>query len=112
MASMDFDAYQDFTDTTATYPDQGNNLMYPTLGLTEEAGEVAGKLAKTIRDKNGIFDTETRLAIAKELGDVLWFMARLARELGVPLSKVAELNMLKLRSRQLRNRISGNGDDR
>lgn len=108
----EFDDYQDFTDTTAAYPDIGNNVIYPALGLAEEAGEVAGKIKKAIRDDGGILTEDRTIALLKELGDVLWYVARLARELGVPFSQVAELNRLKLKSRRARNRIGGSGDER
>lgn len=112
MALMDFDDYQSFTDTTAKYPDMGNNIVYPVLGLVGESGEVAEKVKKTIRDHHGEWSPDRSLELIKELGDVLWYIARVARELKIPLSTVAELNMLKLQSRKLRDRISGSGDNR
>ena len=108
----DFDRYKEFADSTAIYPNRGNNLTYPTLGLAGESGEVAEKVKKVIRDRGGVLDDDTRILIAKELGDVLWYLSQLAHELGIPLSKIAELNMLKLRSRHLRNRVKGSGDNR
>lgn len=108
----DFDRYKEFADATAIYPDRGHNLTYPTLGLVGESGEVAEKVKKIIRDKGGVLDDESRILIVKELGDVLWYLSQLAHELGVPFSKIAELNVLKLRHRQLRNRVGGSGDTR
>lgn len=108
----DFDRYQQLADATAVYPDRGHNLTYPTLGLAGESGEVAEKVKKIIRDRGGMLDADACMLIARELGDVLWYLSQIAHEIGVPLSKVAELNVLKLRHRQLRNRIGGSGDAR
>ena len=114
--------YQKKAHETASYPcgliagDNINtpvNYLYPALGLAEEAGEVAGKYAKAIRDNNGVvFDHDRETAIAKELGDVMWFVAELATCLGVDLDLVAEMNLQKLASRQARGVIGGSGDDR
>lgn len=101
---MTFDEYQKFTHTTAFYKD----TLYPVLGLAEEAGEVAGKFAKYVRD-NTDFPKE---AVVKELGDVLWMLARVADDIGVPLSEVAATNRAKLEDRQKRNALSGSGDNR
>ena len=90
----------------------GCNPIYPTLGLTGEAGEVADKVKKVIRDRGGSFDRETREAIKLELGDVLWYVAQLASELGYDLEEVAEANLQKLSSRAARGRIGGSGDQR
>ena len=108
----DFDRYKEFADSTAIYPNRGRNLSYPTLGLAGESGEVAEKVKKIIRDRDGILDDESRILIAKELGDVLWYLSQLAHEIGIPFSKIAELNILKLRSRHLRNQLKGSGDVR
>lgn len=80
---MDFDEYQRMALTTAMYPDQGNNLTYPALGLAGESGEICEKA----RDKPAT--AGERAALAKELGDVLWYVAMVADELGVQLSKIA-----------------------
>ncbi len=80
---MDFKTYQKKARETAQYPDLGSNNIYPTLGLVGEAGEVAEKVKKVIRDKNGIFDNESKLGIKKELGDVLWYISNLCTELVV-----------------------------
>jgi NTP pyrophosphatase (non-canonical NTP hydrolase) len=101
-----FDGYQDFTDTTAIYP-KGKALEYLALGLTSEAGEVAGKVKKWIRD--GYLDHDELIA---ELGDVLWYVAQMASELDIYLSEVAEDNVEKLKSRQKRNKLMGSGDNR
>lgn len=109
---MDFDEYQKKSRKTALYPDAGNNFVYPTLGLSGEAGEVAEKIKKVIRDKNGKIDQETKDMIKKELGDVLWYVAQLATELGLTLDEVAEHNIEKLYSRLERGKIGGSGDNR
>jgi NTP pyrophosphatase (non-canonical NTP hydrolase) len=90
----------------------GRNPIYPTLGLTGEAGEVADKVKKVIRDRGGVFDADTREAIKLELGDVLWYVAQLASELGYDLNEVADANLQKLSSRAARGRIGGSGDQR
>lgn len=107
-----FDLYQQRSRTTAIYPNVGNNFIYPTLGLTGEAGEVAEKIKKILRDKNGVIDKTAKREISKELGDVLWYLAQLASELDLALSQVALQNLRKLSSRKLRNKLSGSGDKR
>jgi len=109
---MTFAEYQQQSRVTAKYPDLGKNFIYPTLGLAGESGEVAEKIKKVIRDKGGVIDDETRQLIAKELGDVLWYVAQIATELGLSLDDVAAGNIEKLMSRLERNVISGNGDTR
>ena len=86
--------------------------MYPALGLFSEAGEVAGKVKKVLRDNNGHFDPTQREAISHEVGDVLWYIAQLSMELGYDLEDVAAANLAKLSSRAARGRISGSGDQR
>lgn len=109
---MTFDDYQQESKKTAFYPNWGNNFIYPSLGLTSEAGEVAGKIKKIVRDKGGIMDDETRKEVSKELGDTLWYISQLATELGLSLSTLAEQNITKLKSRQQRDVLSGDGDNR
>lgn len=109
---MDFDEYQKWTRSTAIYPDLGKNLTYPTLGLAGEAGEVANKVKKIYRDKGGELDPDTRHAIANELGDVLWYLARVADELDIPLSVIAIQNKFLLQRRKSKGVIGGEGDDR
>lgn len=105
------DIYQNSALTTAQFPDE-LKIIYPTLGLNGEAGEVAEKVKKILRDNDGVIDSEKRLEIAKELGDCLWYIAVLSYYIGYNLSAVAEMNIRKLRSRQQRNKISGSGDNR
>jgi len=109
---MDFKEYQEKSKKTAKYPDIGNNFIYPTLGLSGEAGEVAEKIKKVIRDKGGKIDDETREMIKKELGDVLWYVSQLATELCLSLDDIANHNIEKLRSRLERDKIGGSGDTR
>lgn len=109
---MDFKEYQEKSRETAMYPDLGDNFVYPTLGLSGEAGEVAEKIKKVIRDKGGIIDDITRLEIQKELGDVLWYLSQIASELKLSLEDVAQFNVEKLQSRKQRNMIHGEGDNR
>jgi NTP pyrophosphatase (non-canonical NTP hydrolase) len=88
------------------------NYIYPALGLAEEAGEVAGKYAKAVRDNAGVIDEKRKQEIVKELGDVLWFVSELCTNLGVTLEDVAQKNIDKLASRKERGKIHGSGDNR
>lgn len=108
---MEFNDYQMKSSSTAIYPD-GKALEYLTLGLCSEAGEVAGKLKKVIRDNNSSITTEKRFELASELGDVLWYISQLALELNIPLDVVAHENIAKLADRKARGAISGSGDSR
>ena len=112
MIRMDLNTYQDAARLTALYPDAGNNPIYPTLGLSGEAGEVADKVKKVLRDRGGHFDDAIRAEIALELGDVLWYVAQLASELGYELEDVANRNLQKLRDRSARGQLKGSGDHR
>jgi NTP pyrophosphatase (non-canonical NTP hydrolase) len=107
-----FSEYQQSSRVTAVYPDAGQNIIYPTLGLAGEAGEVAEKVKKMIRDDDGILHDERRDAIAKELGDVLWYVAQVATEAGLELVAIAAANLEKLLSRRDRGVLQGSGDDR
>ena len=109
---MNFETYQINARKTAIYPSLGSNYVYPTLGLVGESGEVAEKIKKVLRDNNGNFDYESKTAIKKELGDVLWYLANLCNELDFTLNEVAEENLEKLNNRLFRGKISGSGDDR
>jgi NTP pyrophosphatase (non-canonical NTP hydrolase) len=109
---MNFSDYQQKAKNTAKYPVIGHGVIYPTLGLTNEAGEVAGKIKKVFRDKDGIISDETRDALKAELGDVLWYLAQVATELNLSLDEVAEHNIAKLLDRQARGKIRGDGDNR
>lgn len=108
---MELNYYQQMAKRTAVYPkDQG--LVYTALGLNGEAGEVAEKIKKILRDNNGVVSPEARDALIKEAGDVLWYLANFAEELGVNLGTIASLNLQKLGSRQDRGVLHGAGDDR
>jgi NTP pyrophosphatase (non-canonical NTP hydrolase) len=109
---LDFHTYQQRSRATACYPEAGANPIYPTLGLCGEAGEVADKVKKVLRDQGGEFSGEVIAALQLELGDVLWYVAQLATELGLELDQVAQANLDKLASRSARNVISGSGDSR
>ena len=109
---MNLNEYQSKSRKTALYPNVGSNPIYPTLGLTGEAGEVSDKVKKVLRDRNGIFDEDAKLAIMFELGDVLWYVSQLSSELGYELEEVASANLDKLSSRHLRDQINGEGDNR
>ena len=109
---MDLNEYQNKSRETARYPNVGNNPIYPTLGLAGEAGEVADKVKKVLRDKNGFFDMEEKQKIKLELGDVLWYVAQLSSEFGFDLEEIAESNLKKLKSRAIRGKLSGEGDTR
>ena len=108
---MDLSFYQLKAVTTAIYP-ENVRVVYPSLGLAGEAGEVLNKIKKVYRDKNGEFDAETKKEIRKELGDVLWYLAVLSQDLGQDLSEIAAGNLKKLQDRKERNVLGGNGDDR
>lgn len=108
---MDLSEYQRLSRRTAEYPREAW-LAYPTLGLASEAGEVAGHAKKAIRDDGGTVSEERKAAMSKELGDVLWYVAQIATELGLDLGEVAEQNLAKLLSRKERGVLSGSGDDR
>ncbi len=113
---MDFDTYQQRALDTAIYPEAGtgsfNALSYTILGLTNEAGEVAGKVKKVWRDSNGELTEEKKDQIADELSDVLWYLATAAKEINYSLEDIAHMNIMKLKSRQIRGVLSGSGDNR
>jgi len=109
---MDFTDYQTKSRKTAGYPAIGHPVIYPTLGLTNEAGEVAGKIKKIFRDKDGVISETDREALKGERGDVLWYLTQICTELGLSLDEVAEHNIEKLYSRLERGKIGGDGDNR
>ncbi|MGI9485807.1 MAG: nucleoside triphosphate pyrophosphohydrolase family protein [Geminicoccaceae bacterium] len=108
---MDFNAYQNAARKTALYAD-AYRVTYPALGLASEAGEVAGKVKKVLRDRGGDFGEDQITAIRDELGDVLWYVATLAADLGIEMEEIAAGNIEKLRSRLERGAIQGDGDKR
>jgi NTP pyrophosphatase (non-canonical NTP hydrolase) len=108
---MDLSEYQRISRRTAEYPREAW-LAYPALGLAGEAGEVAEHAKKAIRDDGGSVSDERKRAMSKELGDVLWYVAQIATELGLDLNEIADQNLQKLLSRQQRGVLSGSGDER
>ncbi len=129
---MNFDEYQEAAASTAVYPENAK-VIYPALGLSSEVGEVAekveaavsntlkmvkhsgeiaGRVKKIIRDSDGIIDEDRQGEIAKELGDVLWYAAALASDLGLNLGDIARANVAKLASRKERGKLQGSGDNR
>jgi NTP pyrophosphatase (non-canonical NTP hydrolase) len=109
---MNFTDYQTKSRATAKYPVIGHGVIYPTLGLVNEAGEVAGKIKKIFRDKDGVIGEAEKEALKAELGDVLWYIAQVCSELNLSLDDVAEANIEKLLDRQARGKIQGDGDNR
>ncbi|MBI4185606.1 nucleoside triphosphate pyrophosphohydrolase family protein [Candidatus Berkelbacteria bacterium] len=109
---MTLDDYQQRAWKTAIHPNAGQNLVYPTLGLAGEAGEVANKVKKIMRDDGGTLTDTKRSEIQQELGDVLWYTAAIATELGLSLGTVAEENLNRLADRQARGVLRGSGDNR
>ena len=102
---MTFDEYQEFARSTVMYPEDVK-VVYPTLGLCGEAGEVAEKVKKNIRDGKSLD------GVGLELGDVLWYVSALADDLGITLEQVAQWNVDKLQRRMQLNKIKGDGDNR
>ena len=122
---MDFDSYQKFTLSTAIYPGAGTGspeaVVYCALGIAGEAGEIHEKLKRLVRGSSSrpggfqalaTLSEEDRLALAKEAGDVFWYLSRLIDELGLSLSEVIASNVEKLSSRRDRGVLRGTGDDR
>jgi NTP pyrophosphatase (non-canonical NTP hydrolase) len=104
--TIGFREYQRKAVSFAIYP-ATHKVLYPALGLCGETGEVAEKVKKQVRD--GVFN---RHEVAKELGDVLWYLANLANDIGYNLDEVADINIEKLTSRKDRDKIKGSGDNR
>ncbi len=104
---MDFNEYQKLAHLTAVYP-ADLAKYYLTLGLTGEAGEVANKIKKEIRDNKYVSKEE----IESELGDVLWYLSELALIYSIDLDEVAKSNIEKLKDRKERGKLSGSGDHR
>lgn len=109
---MTFDEYQKLAMRTDIYKDKTDSLHYGVLGLASEAGEVASKLKKVLRDDGGKISPEKMADFESELGDVLWYIAKVASDLKLPLDSVANKNIKKLKSRQERGTLSGSGDNR
>ena len=112
MKITDFNKYQKECRKTAIYPKIGKNFIYPTIGLVGEAGEIANKVKKVIRDDNSKLNNKNREELAYELGDIMWYVAQLSTELNIKLSKVVEMNIEKLTQRMKKNTVHGSGDHR
>ena len=107
----DLDMYQKVALTTAIYPRE-QAIIYPTLGLTGEAGEVANKVKKIIRDGSDSKDEKLVSEIKAEIGDCLWYIAVLANDFDIKLSDIASANIEKLANRKTKGTIHGSGDNR
>lgn len=108
---MRFEDYEESAAKTAIYPKE-ERIIYPVLGINGEAGEIAEKVKKVLRDKGGRFDINDKAEIGKEIGDVLWYLTALSHDLGITLEQCARVNLEKLKSRQERDRLNGSGDNR
>lgn len=113
----DMVAYQRHAERTAMYPGKGDRasydgLAYVTLGLTGEAGEIANKVKKIARDNHGTITATTRAQLADELGDVFWYLAQFATQLGFDLDAIADGNLAKIADRKARGVLQGAGDTR
>lgn len=109
---FDFNAYQQAAARTGAVIATDHPIVYPTLGLANEAGEVAGKVKKIFRDRQGHITDADREALALELGDVLWYLAELCTRLGIRLEDVAAGNIAKLADRSARGVLTTEGDRR
>src|ERR1700704_388477 len=109
---LDFDGYQRESRKTGGVVRTDHPIVYPTLGLVNEAGEVAGKVKKIFRDKGGVIADADREALKGELGDVLWYLAAICTELDLRLEDVAAANLAKIFSRMERGVLGGEGDTR
>ena len=113
---MDFNEYQIEAGKTDLGTSAQDNLepgwMYYVLGIGGETGELLEKVKKLFRDDKGVMSLERKKAIALEMGDVLWYMARLCSHLGIPFDDIPLLNVEKLASRKDRNKLKGDGDNR
>ena len=112
MPTMTFNDYQKRSREHAFYPDMNKNLTYPVIGLAGETGEIAEKVKKILRDKGGRFNAEDIEGLKKEIGDVLWYLAALATELGLSFEEVAYENLQKIEERSARGTLKGSGDNR
>jgi NTP pyrophosphatase (non-canonical NTP hydrolase) len=111
---MDFDEYQKQAGKTATFNDKDKTyaLMYLSLGVAGESGELIEKIKKAVRNDGGVVSDEKREAIKHEIGDVLWYLSQLAQNLGIPFSEAADANLKKLADRAARGVIKSEGDTR
>ena len=110
--ALRFGAYQQAAARTSAVVATDHPIVYPALGLANEAGEVAGKVKKIVRDRRGHISDADRDALALELGDVLWYLSEMCTRLGIRLEDVAARNIAKLDDRAARGVLSGDGDQR
>jgi len=108
---MNFNEYQKEAYKTLIHKDR-DNLAYFALGIAGESGEVADKIKKIFRDKDGVMDENDKKEIAKEMGDVLWYLSQLSQYIDMDFADIAQINLDKLKSRQERGTLSGSGDNR
>lgn len=109
--SLTFMDYEESAAKTAIYP-HSESITYPILGINGEAGEIAEKWKKVLRDQNGGLNFTDSKELRKEIGDVLWYLAALAHDLGYTLEQCAQENLVKLKDREQRGVLSGSGDNR
>lgn len=110
MQKLTFEEYDQWLSKNIVNPQK--DLLLQVLGICGEAGEIAEKMKKIVRDKDGVISDEDRELMAKELGDVLWYLARFAQSIDMTIEDVARLNIEKLESRRNRGVVSGDGDNR
>lgn len=108
---MKINEYQQVAISTAIYPNDGK-ISYLALALCGESGEVADKVKKVLRDKDGCYSEDDKRGIALELGDCLWYIVNLASAIGYPLDDIAEMNREKIEGRVRRGTLHGSGDER
>lgn len=114
---MEMNEYQRYASTTAIYPGHddptdANGLSYVTMGLVGEAGEIANKVKKILRDQNGAITFANAMDLQKEIGDVLWYVSQMCQQLDIFLDDVAQKNLNKLLDRKDRGVLGGSGDNR
>ena len=109
---LTFGKYQRLARKTAVYPNKGANANYAIIGLLGEAGELANKWKKVIRDDAGVITAERRKDMVAEIGDILWYVASLATEIGVDMEDIAQGNLNKLFKRYEKGVLHGDGDNR
>jgi NTP pyrophosphatase (non-canonical NTP hydrolase) len=108
---MNFNEYQKKAVVYAL-PHIKHNISYMALGLCGESGEVAEKIKKVLRDNDGVWTNDTYAQLAFEIGDVLWYLSQLSRQIGIPLNEIAVMNLEKLENRKENGKLGGSGDSR
>ena len=109
--NLTFREYEESAAKTAIYDKQWA-IVYPALGVNGEAGEIAEKVKKMLRDDGGVMTPQRRQNLAYEIGDVLWYLTALCHDLGMTLEGCARMNFEKLDSRSRRDALQGSGDNR